>query len=1272
MKELALVLVLAAGSAFAGYERTIELKEFNGAADGGSVANLAISAFPSDCDLYVATGMTDGGAMPEDWDHATFVATVPAFDTSVSCILPTGFQKDYTHFRFFVLYDEVKDYSSYLVDSITSQNADLHIDTGVLINGGNINLTRVSITMSAPNGLWPVNGISNPQPVFFCGPCGPNNGGSGQIFYGSGTANVETSGYYPWGHKATFDLDFLNQTFKVTDWSTEPETELLNLASLTRSGATAANTFWIFGYNTERAQRAMTIYSADFWQNGEPVASIVPAVSNGVVCAYDFVRERYLLPMDKFDTTVMTNLVAGAKLFPAPSSSETFSALGFSDPMLDPVSATAEGLSARLSGTLVSCGFGHSTCDLYVRAGLDPDALGEAVCVTNDVSSGNFSLVLSGLLPRRHYYFSVQAVNAAGLESESRLVDVAVPSHGQGEEGARPFSIARVGFANGQATTMTLAFEAGDTETDLTVCAGDEPADAADEWAYSAPLGMVRAEAQELTFDLPKNVGGDVYRFVRIVAENSQPYDHLVDSVVSAAGTRYIDSGVLVNADNYARFRMKFTYSPMVPGLWNVFGYSGPHGRFFAGVSEFSSYAYGAFSGTQQTDTGVAHRYGDVVTVDLDVDGKRFSVTDETTGGVKVSAPFAPSAPSANLPMWMLGWSGYPITTRACALYAAEYWLDGECVRKFRPCVDRQGVACLYDEVTKGLFHSGGSGDELAAGAAIPGSFRVYEKLVAASAPDGCPVVATATVTPDVVLGNVVAVRGVISAFGAASAADCTLSLVLRADGVDEVLLRLGSPNADGTFSFDVDVDVVPGVTYDWWVVAEAASGLDNFQGDSFRIAAETKIRSVDATFEGRRVNVGVSVEEYGAGETELYLLWGETEATERGVRIGSFTVASNVFQRFSVDWPDMPRDGLAYYRVVASNFVGTVHAVGVEKTGSVVLKDTGTYTWKAGASGCWSDADNWTCNMDRNWGYPDSPDCCVCFPSGEAEVELDGSFTSKTVSWASQANVRFWGTNTNVCRYVCLGDGKKITLSSAATVTVERASLVLGTHSEILGLGQNARLHITRGADFKVQYLQTYEPGSQFRISDDAVATAIDYDLGSGDFIIDNALVVCREFFFVNMENGVYDRAHLLFRGKKPRLRWLAGATTWGESFANTSVTKEGVVEFDIPVGGYAETPILYVGTRTDYPFGSFDGYTRWQNRSTTLTIRIANRRGAFGGLPRFQPLVDWSSGIATNYIICTAPCSDSARFVYADGTDRPKKLGLAYKHAGMMLLVK
>ena len=1265
MKRIVFGWALAACfAAFAGLERTVALTGLR-TTDGGDVAELAISAALSDCDLYLATGRADGGAATGGWERVTFLTTVPALDTSVSVRMPDGLGTDYTHFRFFTLYDAAKDYSTYLVDSITSQSADLHIDTGVLIHGGNINLMRVSITMSALNTTWPVNGISNPQPFFFFGP-----GQGGQIYYGSGTANVPTQGYYTWGHKATFDLDFCNQTYRVTDLSTDPEKTVLNLTSLTRSGTTGSKTFWIFGYNGEKAQRNMTIFSADFWQNGEPVASIIPAVSNGVVCAYDTLRKVYLLPKDKNETMVKTNLVAGEKLYPEPSSSETYNSEELLNPMLDPVSAIAEGRSVTLTGMLVGCGFGHSTCALFVRTGLAPDALGEPVCVTNDVSSGSFSLALSGLLPRRHYYFSVQAVNADGQASESRPADIAVPSSDREEDGSRPFSVAGVGLVNGQAKTMTLAFEAGD-ETFLTVCAGDEPADGAGGWAYSASIGTVGAEAQELTFDLPQKEGGDVYRFVRISAAKplSTLYDHLVDSVVSTNGTRYIDSGVSVNADNYGRFRMKFTYNPTVSGVWNVFGYSGSSGYYFAGVSDVgSSYAFAAFSSVQ-TDTGVKHQYGDVVTVDLNVDAKHFTVTDETTGEMKVSTGFSPSAPRGDLPMWMLGWSGQSVTRKG-ALYAAEYWLGGACVRKFHPCVDRDGVACLYDEVTKDLFYSTGSGGELAPGATIPDEGRVCEKLMVASIPGSCPVLATASVMADDVRGNVVNVSGLLSALGAASATDCTLSIVLRANGVDEER-TLGSPEGDGTFAFAVEV--VPGVTYDWRVVATTASGSDNFQGDAFRMAAETKIHSVSVTSEGWRVNVGVTVDEYGGGETELYLLWGETEATEQRALIGSLNAKSNTYQRYSVDWPGMPRDKSLCYRVVASNLVGTAYAVGTEKAGTVVLEDTGTYTWKEGVVGRWSDVANWTCSQERNWGYPNSPNCGVAFPAGDADVELNGSFTSKTVSWASRANVRFWGTDTNACRYVCngLGQNTKITLSSAVTVTVERASLVMGTRYEIFDLGQNALLHITRGADLNAQYLQTYQPGCLFKVSDGAVATASDYNLGSGDFIIDNALVVCREFFFVNKEQGVYNTAHLLFRGKNPRLRWMAGAMRDGESFANTSVTKEGVVEFDIPVGGYAETPILYAGTRKDFPFGSFDGYTYWKNRSTPLTIRVANRRGAFGGLPHFQPLVSWSSGIATNFVQLAKPASRNASFVYSDEPDRPKTLGLSYK-AGTVLFVR
>ena len=43
---------------------------------------------------------------------------------------------------------------------------------------------------------------------------------------------------------------------------------------------------------------------------------------------------------------------------------------------------------------------------------------------------------------------------------------------------------------------------------------------------------------------------------------------------------------------------------------------------------------------------------------------------------------------------------------------------NGVLIRDFRPCLDPDGVACLYDKVEKKYYHNAGSGEFIAGEAA--------------------------------------------------------------------------------------------------------------------------------------------------------------------------------------------------------------------------------------------------------------------------------------------------------------------------------------------------------------------------------------------------------------------------------------------------------------------------------------------------------------------------------------------------------------------------
>lgn len=53
-----------------------------------------------------------------------------------------------------------------------------------------------------------------------------------------------------------------------------------------------------------------------------------------------------------------------------------------------------------------------------------------------------------------------------------------------------------------------------------------------------------------------------------------------------------------------------------------------------------------------------------------------------------------------------------------CKIYSCQIYDNGTLVRDLWPCLDEDGVACMYDKVTKEYYYNAGSGEFIAGGAA--------------------------------------------------------------------------------------------------------------------------------------------------------------------------------------------------------------------------------------------------------------------------------------------------------------------------------------------------------------------------------------------------------------------------------------------------------------------------------------------------------------------------------------------------------------------------
>ena len=1252
-KALSVVAALAACVSLAQSGREISVSRVSDAA-------LRVGLAPSGSEgaLWVAFGATDGGSATNGWANVRRVADLPASACEVDYSMPADWLTSDVLYRFFVFSDETDRYSSYLVDSVTSPNGKLHVDTEVRINGTTMLETRVRIVMTPHDTTWPVCGIANPEPYFFLG-----RGEGGRIFYGGGVAeNVDCGVYVDLNRKSSFDLDFKEGTYQVFNLESDPPTTLLNATDIRRQNTTGDNTFWLFGYNGERAQRKMTIFSAEMWQFGELVADMAPAVSNGVACLWDNVRQRYFLPVDAFGNAAI--LTPGAtRCAPDVSSTETYSSQAAGGPELANVTVSTEGGILVLKGRILQCGAGCSTCTVSVKYGQDAAALTHVV--GEDVSAGQVSVPLNFLAPGRTYQVVLRIENEKGESSESDTIEVSVPEPGAGSAGSRALRVKSVDLAAGKAV---LFLDAGVAGT-LTVLAGNAVAgDDPSAWPFVGEAVAVDGSAQDIEVTLPTDPATErTYRVVRFVLASPQSdlYGHLVDTMTSVTESRFVDTGVMITPQNYMTSRMRITFKLTEGGKWNVNGWSDGNGvgRYFVGVSAEGWLSYG-LGGYQDGD--VPYSYGNVVTMDLDARDMTCTAYDETAGRMVKEWTMINSAPTGNLPLRIHGWNE---GSRKQVIYRAQYWQGENLICDLLPCVDKDGVGCYYDAAANRLVYSTGSGTELQPGAEVK---EQTGYLFCLPDSEGAPRLVRMEVTDGDLRGNTVTISGAVAQEGSDPVTSVELSVVLTRGGESEVRV-LGNPDADGRFAFDV-TDLEPGERYDWRLTASSTGGTDTLQGAAFATRKATYLQSATVRAEQYRV-IGDVYAKFGPGATDLWVEWTVSETETNRLAVGTFTAIDDPHQAFEINLQGGVADGSPFaYCVVASNDLGEVYALS-SISGSLHIVDQANYTWKPGTSGRWTDLNSWTCDKADRWDYPNGDHCGVVF-GGAANVEVDGVVRAARLSFSGEElDVRFHAANTNDYSFTYvlddeleIPDGGRVTIDGACVNWEEPLA-----DRYAFALGESASLVVTNGAHFTVRYLKAYEEGSRIVICDGSSVGVQDFSLGNGELVIDDSFAACQALF-VNNEINRHDDARLLIRGRNPQLRWrLYEHRTLALVAANASVCRMGQIDFEIPSGGYAATPVDCSASYEKYPFGDCDKLFT-PGRTTNLTVRVVNAKADYASIPKRQELIRWSpSGIMKSRLDLVEPAQKRARFAYSDETDFPQSLDLVNDRTiGTMILVQ
>ena len=247
------------------------------------------------------------------------------------------------------------------------------------------------------------------------------------------------------------------------------------------------------------------------------------------------------------------------------------------------------------------------------------------------------------------------------------------------------------------------------------------------------------------------------------------------------------------------------------------------------------------------------------------------------------------------------------------------------------------------------------------------------------------------------------------------SAGTGTLSVkVLLADDPDFTNATEIAVSNPAVGDFAVTTDVEPGATYWYRVVAETTGGgYDETPAASFTTRAGSVLASTVSvnTYLTRYAILRGTLDTLGAGVTTLEILTGDSASS------------LSVYDTMVLDRPGAfayPGTFTGPPRTIYFRF----HAVNVSpggetweswsSTSSFSTSDNVTYTWKKSVTeGAWNDPDNWTPNVDYECtGYPDYSGAGVDFPNGTvATVSVPGKYRFGSWSIArSDIDVTFVG----------------------------------------------------------------------------------------------------------------------------------------------------------------------------------------------------------------------------------------------------------------------
>ena len=374
-------------------------------------------------------------------------------------------------------------------------------------------------------------------------------------------------------------------------------------------------------------------------------------------------------------------------------------------------------------------------------------------------------------------------------------------------------------------------------------------------------------------------------------------------------------------------------------------------------------------------------------------------------------------------------------------------------------------------------------------------------------------------------------------------------------------------------------------------VAVEASSGGKSARTEPVAVhtGGAPQFGVVTATVNGLTLSVNGSIADAGAGATaQVTLYTGDT--SDEGALEAAGTPASIMGSGPCAFRHDFPAVGETYYwqlRAVATTASGATLETRTEVR-PATTKDETTYVWKpeeGNWSGDWSDPAHWAPDKTPNLGYPRTADAIAsfenCTTNNPVVVNVDGKYEVNILRWqgADASDVTFAGAGVSEsslsCKIYNHSSNDRVRSNSRVefrdmTLTRKGDWEILRDHPEVTNVTVRLSNVKSTGA-----YFSLCSPACLFEFANGSDVTTTKINVGGTNtvFVLDDSIArINTGGFHVNADIAKTSAGDVdvFIRGKNAQF---TGTKFYIYRTHNSDYNMN--VHLEVPVGGYANTPI-------------------------------------------------------------------------------------------------